>query len=182
MKKTTKGALAAAAAGALLLGGAGTIAYWSDSSTINGGTVDTGSLALSDADCDEGWVYAPENAGAGDPVTLLVPGDVISKGCTFTVSATGDNLEATLTTPDSTPITSEDADTFEATVAATYDIDGSPATDDTPITEANNGQTVTATITATFPFGDADAINANDTQNATASLDDIEVTLVQTES
>lgn len=182
MKKTTKGALAAAAAGILLLGGAGTIAYWSDSETIVGGSVNTGKLSLDDAVCAEGWLYAPENAGAGDPVSLLVPGDAITKECTFTVSATGDNLAATLNTPASTTITSEGAATFEATVGATYDLAGSPVTADTPITDANDGQTVTATVTVTFPFGDEAAVNANDTQDVTAALNDIAVTLVQTES
>lgn len=181
-EKTTKGALAAAAAGFLLLGGAGTIAYWSDSSTISGGTVNTGNLALSDAACSENWLYAPGNSGAGDPVSLLVPGDAITKECTFTVSATGDNLTATLNTPDSALITAEGTDTFEASVAATYNLAGSPVTEDTPITDANDGQTLTATVTVTFPFGDEAAVNANDTQNVTASLNDIAVTLVQTES
>ncbi len=39
MNKTTKGALAASAAAVLLLGGAGSLAYWSDAETIQGGDV-----------------------------------------------------------------------------------------------------------------------------------------------
>ncbi|MDI9944213.1 alternate-type signal peptide domain-containing protein [Rhodococcus sp. 1.20] len=48
MKKQTKGAIAAAAAGALLLGGAGSLAVWSDSADVSGGgPVTSGALDLS---------------------------------------------------------------------------------------------------------------------------------------
>lgn len=181
MKKSTKGAIAAGAAAVLLLGGAGSLAFWSDSTSISGGSVNSGELALSDAQCDAGWVYAEGNAGAGDAVNLIVPGDTISKQCTFTVTATGDNLEATLTTPTDVPITSEpDAPTLQATASAEYTVDGQPAPG--VITDENNNDTVTATLEVQFPFGDAEAINANDTQDILASLDAITVTLQQTES
>ncbi len=39
MKKSTKGALAAAAAGSLLLGGAGSLAYWTDAESITGTSI-----------------------------------------------------------------------------------------------------------------------------------------------
>lgn len=181
MKKTTKAAIAAGAAAVLLLGGAGTLAFWSDSVTIDGGEVNSGSLALSDATCDAGWVYAAGNANAGEPVSLIVPGDSVTKDCTFTVTATGDNLEATLDTPDTVPVTSEPAaPTLQATASAAYTIDGVAASN--TITSANDGDVITAAITVDFPFGDAATINANDTQGILAALDDITVTLTQTES
>lgn len=37
MRKTTKGALAAGAAAALLIGGAGTLAYWAAEDSADGG-------------------------------------------------------------------------------------------------------------------------------------------------
>ena len=46
MKKSTKGALAAAAAGSLLLGGAGSLAYWTDAETVGGGSIASGHLKL----------------------------------------------------------------------------------------------------------------------------------------
>lgn len=46
MNKATKGAVAAGAAGILLLGGAGTFALWEDNASITGGTVSTGHLDL----------------------------------------------------------------------------------------------------------------------------------------
>ncbi len=181
MKKSSKGALAAGAAAILLLGGAGTLAYWSDSADVNGGSVRTGTLALSDPDCDAQWVYAAGNAGAGNPVTLIVPGDTLQKQCRFDVDATGDNLTATLTTPGTVAVsTDKTAPTFDATVGAAYAIAGNPVP--SVITSDNDGDTVIATITVTFPFGDASNVNANDTQDVTAMLDAIPVTLTQTES
>lgn len=177
MKKSTKGAIAAAAAAVLLLGGAGTLAFWSDSETIPGGTVSSGELSLSEPECDADWVYAAGNANPGGTVGLIVPGDAISKECTFDIAAKGDNLNAELTTVDTVDITAAPAaPTFNATVAATYSGAG------TAVTEARDGETVTATITVTFPYGDDTTVNVNDTQNVTATLDDIDITLVQTES
>jgi len=184
MKKTTKGAIAAGAAAVLLLGGAGTLAYWSDSATVDGGSVNSGELALSAGDCTGTFVYAASNSAApGTAVTNIVPGDAVSTTCTFDITAAGDNLTAQLSTPTTVGITPDPSDpgtTFDATVAVGYQIDGTtvPAT----ITEDNDGDTVTATITVTFPFGNATTINANDTQNLGIDLSDLTVTLTQTES
>lgn len=181
MKKSTKGAIAAGAAAVLLLGGAGTLAYWSDSGTADGGSVTAGELSMTDPVCDATWVYAAGNAGAGEPVTLIVPGDTIAKECTFDITATGDNLEAELTVPTTTTITpSPAAASFQANVSASFA--GATST----ITSADDGSTVTATIEVEFPFGTAEdaatPVNINDTQGVTATLDDLTITLVQTES
>lgn len=181
MKKLTKGLIAAGAASILLLGGAGSLAYWSDSENVDGGAVTAGTLSLGAPACDVEWVYAIGNAGEGGEVDLIVPGDIISKECTFTINATGDNLEATLTIPASTPITTTPSGTtFNAIVGATYASSGGPITP--TITAANDGNTVTATIQVEFPFGDETAINANDMQGILATLDTIPITLTQTES
>ena len=57
MKKSTKGAFAAAAAGSLLLGGAGSLAYWTDASTVDGKAITSGHLQLNPitATCDDSW-------------------------------------------------------------------------------------------------------------------------------
>ncbi|WP_343318683.1 alternate-type signal peptide domain-containing protein [Arthrobacter sp. TMP15] len=181
MNKLTKGAIAAGAAGVLLLGGLGTLAFWSDSSVINGGAVTTGTLALGEPECGPDWVYAVGNAGAGETAALIVPGDTISKVCTFTITATGDNLEAGLVVPpEVTFTTTPDAPSLEATATASYTTGGLPT--GATITSANNGETVTATIQVAFPFGDAASVNLNDTQGILATLNDITVSLTQTES
>lgn len=176
MNKTTKGALAAGAAAVLLMGGAGTLAYWSDSADVDGGTIEAGELKLDAGSCDANWVHADEST-----VSIIVPGDIISKECTFTITAEGDNLEATLTTPGTVTYTQTAGDqnpapTLDLDIAATYAIDGGAVS---TITEANDGDTLTATLTATFAFGDAATINANDTQNLIAELDELTVTLTQ---
>ncbi|MDP3967962.1 MAG: alternate-type signal peptide domain-containing protein [Nocardioides sp.] len=186
MRKETKGAFAAGTAAVLLLGGAGSLAYWTDAEDIEGGSVNTGSLALGTSTCGAVWVYADGNAGAGTTVTTIVPGDAVSKECTFSITATGDNLTAELTSPTTTVIPDPAGTTsFDATVAVSYE-DALGAAFPTTITESNDGDVVTATITVTFPFGtDEDAetvINGNDTQGVTATLDGINVTLTQTES
>ena len=185
MNKSTKGALAAAAAAVLLLGGAGTLAFWTAETDLEGGDVISGELKLENASCDAAWVYAEGAASAGDPVALFVPGDVITKDCTFDIVATGDNLSATLTVPDTAEFGSVEpaAASLEAEVAATY-VDDVGAALPATITDADDG-TVTATITVTFPFGTDETgtplVNANDTQGVTATLDEITVSLVQTD-
>ncbi len=185
MKNSVKGAIAAGAAGVLLLGGIGTLAYWSDSETIDGGSVTAGTLSLGEPVCtptDNAWVYAVGNAGEGEPVTRIVPGDTISKSCAFPIVATGDNLTATLEIPDTTTVTgTPTGTTLNANVSAVYASSGTePITG--VITDANNGDIVTATIQVEFPFGNDTTINADDMQSVLASLANITVTLTQTES
>ena len=47
MNKFAKGSLAAGAGLVLLLGGAGTLAYWNDSAELEGGTIEAGSMTFS---------------------------------------------------------------------------------------------------------------------------------------
>ncbi|QPZ37669.1 alternate-type signal peptide domain-containing protein [Paramicrobacterium chengjingii] len=182
MKKMTKGAIAAGIGAVLLLGGAGTLAFWSDDAALAGGTLTTGNLTLTDATATSNWVYAEGNVNAGDAVQQIVPGDTITKTMSFTINASGDNLTATLTTPSSTTVTVDGGtapETLQMNVSAAYEIDGEAVP--SAITSANDGDVVTAVVTVTFPFGDA-TVNGNDTQGISAALNDITVQLVQTEA
>lgn len=188
MKKTTKGAIASAAAAVLLLGGGTSLAYWTASADVDGGSITAGDLKLVAGTCDADWEYATGHASAGDTVTLWVPGDVVTKDCTYTVSATGDNLIATLDAPTSVALTTtsaDAADTEQATAAVTFLLDGSAVTDadgtlaGTQITETAADRTLTATFTVTFPYGNDSTINANDTQDWEADFDALTVTLTQ---
>ncbi|MFV0525615.1 MAG: alternate-type signal peptide domain-containing protein [Acidimicrobiales bacterium] len=185
MNKTTKGAIASGVAALLLLGGGTSLAYWTATGSINGGTVTAGELALSTASCDTNWVYAPGQASAGSTVTLWVPGDVITKNCTFTVTATGDNLLATLTTPTTVTIDTGSTTTGTATVAVAYLLGGAAIVDQdgtlagTQITESATDRVLSAQFTVTFPFGTASTVNANDTQGWVATLNALTVTLTQ---
>lgn len=190
MKRSTKGAMAAAAAGVLLLGGATSLAYWTADGNADGGSITAGKLTLSDGNCDAAWKYAAGSAGAGNTVALFVPGDVVTKQCTFTVGATGDNLKAEIDAPDSVDYTSVPTGTsLSLTADATFAISGSPGrvlADGDNITSADGGQTITATFEVTVPFGTdetgAPKINSNDTQNIVATLNQLTVTLTQVPS
>lgn len=173
MKKHTKGAIAAGTAAVLLLGGAGTLAYWSDAQSVNGSDISTGHLSL-EAGSASGWVYA----GTTDAVDKIVPGDSIETTARFTIAAEGSNLVAALEVPDTVSYTVTDGSpsTLQLDVDSEFLLDGAAAP--SAITEADDGQVVTAKITVDFPYGDA-AINANDTQDLIADLDDITVSLTQ---
>lgn len=84
MNKLVKASVASAAGIALLMGGAGSLALWNDSATVSSGTVSTGELSLT-------------SNGAGswaNGIALWVPGDTDTYTETFTVVASGDNIDA----------------------------------------------------------------------------------------
>src|SRR5690554_3920314 len=103
MNKLVKGSIAGAAGIALLLGGAGTLAYWNDIENLGtGGVIATGTLDI-----------APTTAGTwtGDDVTFFVPGDSAEYTESFTITAVGDNLAFDLSTNISSLITAAEFDT-----------------------------------------------------------------------
>ncbi len=172
MKKSTKGAVAAAAAGVLLLGGAGSLAYWSSTQDVPGGTINSGSLALSTPDCGAWSLDSGEDVPVvyadGDP---LVPGDELTKTCTFTITATGNHLRATLGVTDAEFTAVNDlSEDLDASAVFTVGANPIPA----EITEGNDGNIVSAAITVTF-----DPTSGNESQLGTAVLDDITVTADQ---
>lgn len=178
MKKSTKGALAAAGAAILLVGGAGSLAYWTASAEVQGtGTITAGQLALTPTGpegCDP-WTLDTAEGGDGtfNPATMkIVPGDVVSTSCEFTITAEGEHLRAAFAV--STPSFAAGSATalvnaIEADVEAT--IGGAVVSE---ITEAHDGQTVAVDVTLTF-LDTAD----NATQNLAAELENIAVTLQQ---
>ncbi len=180
MRKSLKGALAGGTAAALLLGGAGTLAYWTDTESVTGGNIDSGHLALLTDSTNTGcgsWTLdtgesAPTTYSAGDP---LVPGDVLTKTCTFTISASGNHLRATvdLSAPS---FSGTDTDFGGKLTADVTDIkvNGSAATE---FTEANDGEALAATVTVTF-----DSTAGNTTQDLSTVLDDLTLTASQVHS
>ena len=67
MKRSTKGALAASAAGILLLGGAGSLAFWNATVNVPGAAIASGDLKLSTPDCGDGWLLDDGEDYANDP-------------------------------------------------------------------------------------------------------------------
>ena len=178
MKKLTKAAIAGAAGIALLLGGAGTLAYWNADATAAGGTITAGELTI-----------VPVGAGAwtdaNGPITIAdfraVPGDVLTYTATFDVTAVGDNLTATAAlTGDS--IAAASASPEDVALAgllqdsATFTIDGATTT---TLTALPGTQQVEVNVTIEWPF-DGAPVDDNAAMNGAVSLDDMTITLTQT--
>lgn len=175
--KTLKAAGAAVAAGVLLLGGAGTLAYWSADAGVSGGDIASGQLNLTGSACDDTWMLNGDTAYTTG--MLIVPGDTLTKSCSYTIAATGENLQATLTANEPTG-----TGLVGATLGAAYTVDDPTDTTDTPaaveqITEDNDGDVLTATLTVDFPYGTA---VDNTSQDMTATLDAYTVTAKQTDA
>ncbi len=163
MNSFVKGGIAAAAGLALLLGGAGSLAFWSDTESLNGGTVNSGTLALS-SNADGAW---------DETITNIVPGDVITYTETFEIEAVGDNLEAELTTniDDLTVgITGVDvAETFTL-----LDSGSNPVTATAGVyTLSPDTYTLTVQIVVTFPWAETGGMDSS------LDLADIEIELTQ---
>jgi alternate signal-mediated exported protein len=102
MNKLVKGAVATAVGAALLMGGAGTFAYWNDSVGITGGTIVAGNLSVVDATPSDGvWTVQKDGTGTATTVPSIAsfvasPGDKFTYVKTVKINATGNNLVATL--------------------------------------------------------------------------------------
>jgi alternate signal-mediated exported protein len=177
MKKSTKGALAAGGAAVLLLGGAGSLAYWTAGSTVGGGTISSGHLKLTDTTeggcAGAGWVLDSGEDAKGvafTPATMkLVPGDVLTKTCTFTVDAVGEHLRATASVTGGAA--SGQLAPFLTVTGSFTKADGSTVT---AITEQDDAATLTARITVAFN-GSSD----NASSDVAADLSAYTVTLTQ---
>ncbi|MDI9902181.1 alternate-type signal peptide domain-containing protein [Rhodococcus sp. IEGM 1409] len=109
MKKTTKAAMAVAAAGALLLGGSGTLAKWTDSATLTSAPVQSGTLDLGPCVTTNGggWFSQIYTGSGNNPNPLvpipdittyrLKPGFNYTYFCDATVLASGPRLKANVT-------------------------------------------------------------------------------------
>jgi len=187
MRNSIKAALAATAGGGLLLGGAGSLAFWTDSTevqpdtTLTSGTLDLSAPTCGDWTLDGGFVYTP----ASDEI---VPGDTLTRTCQFQITAIGEHLLADL---DANPPTMTDSFLEdELTFTAVYELDDD-ATDDAtgeravdpdagPVsfTDADNGDYLRVAFTVDFPYG----VEDNQSNGGiTTQLDAITVTATQTD-
>lgn len=95
MNKTVKGSLAGAAGVALLMGGFGSYALWSDSQPLAANGVSTGQLNIATT----AGSYDDANTPAASDWTTsdkMVPGDVVTYTQTFTAKGDGKNLKGTI--------------------------------------------------------------------------------------
>jgi alternate signal-mediated exported protein len=169
MDKSTKGALAAAAAGLLLVGAAGSLAYWNATGSVNGGSIDSGKLALINPG-PQTWTL---NGNPASGSVVIVPGDELVFSGSFEIDAAGDNLQADV------GVTGGGG---SGTLASYVTTDVEAAISGTPVTQvtaANDGDTIDVQASIDFPFGSS-ADNAS--QSKTLDLSDIAITLTQTDA
>lgn len=168
MKKSTKGALAASAAGVLLLGGAGSLAFWSESQTTDAGTLASGDLTLSAVTC-AGWV---EGAAA---IIKIVPGDVVTNDCTATLTLVGEHIGADVEL-DATSVAAVET-AFGGEVQISDVTTATLASVNAPLPLTAPG-VYTVKVALTADFDGAGATNAS--QNITEALDALQLTATQT--
>ena len=178
MHKATKGALATLSGAVLLLGGGGgTLAVWTQDTPVGGGPITSGSLALATDATRTGcgaWVLdagEPTQAtySPGDP---LVPGDVLTRRCSFAVEAVGDHMRASVDVSEAV-FSGSDGD-FGGTLAAEVsdvEVDGVPVTS---FTDEDDGKTLTASVVVTFA-----STAGNGTANLETVLDEVVLTATQ---
>lgn len=163
----TKAIIAIAAGAALLLGGGTTLAYWSTSQVLDVGTINSGDLDMV-ASGTPAWtlqgVADAAPTSVPDPTLVkIVPGDVLVMTQDVTLTVQGDTLTAELAI-------------LQETVpeGLTATVDSAGVTPDA-ITAADDGKTVTVTVTITF-----DGATANrEKVNTPFDLGDVTLTLSQ---
>lgn len=174
MKKSTKGALAAGTAAVLMLGGAGTLAYWTGEASITGTQITTGHLSVNADDCNATNAVWTLEGDDFDPATdTLVPGDTLTMNCDIDVDVEGTHftqvdIDAT------TPSGALPAPWDEVTVAATVDGSATGA-DNVPVTQGSN--LLPVEVTVSWPYGVAADDDLNGDMSTT--LDAISVTVTQ---
>ena len=180
MRNSAKGVLAAGAAVALLVGGGGTLAFWTETQPISGGALNTGHLNIVTDGINTGcgvWQLDSGESVAltyadGDP---LVPGDVLTRECNYTIEAVGNHLRATvgISAPNFSGVDGDFGGFLTANLTD-IQVNSSAATE---FTEANDGQTLTAVVTVSF-----DELAGNATEDLGTVLDELTLTATQVHS
>ncbi|MEN8674165.1 alternate-type signal peptide domain-containing protein [Nocardioides sp.] len=176
MNKTTKGSLAAGAAAVLLLGGAGSLAYWTDNATVDGTSITSGYMKLTDPDCGDGWLLE----GVAYTDQLLVPGDTLTKSCTFVLNAEGDNLLADFDVDAGDELTGDQVLLDELVPDVAYTVNG--GTVGTSDVAVANADVIGVDLEIDWPYGVEDNDSNVDGGGLTATLDQIVFTVTQSNS
>jgi alternate signal-mediated exported protein len=154
MNKFAKGSLAAGAGLVLLLGGAGTLAYWNSEAKLQGGTINAGTLTLT----------ALEIADPTDDPEVWVPGDSYTYKTVLTLETAGDNIQGTIEMNTEDIWGEGQAPSEEITVTLEPSADGQVKPDDASLEFLSETQTfafdgagdytIPVEITVDFPFGE----------------------------
>jgi alternate signal-mediated exported protein len=207
MNKLVKGSIAGAAGIILLMGGAGSLAYWNDSAAAGpagGTTITAGTLTVTAATAGS-WTKGFYNA-AGTVVTAqsavgtlssvrVVPGNRLIFTQNFNIVATGDDLYFTIGST-AGAVTGATAGAADVALAAQINASGTTAFAVAPVSggtvvaattpgtykvssNAGTPSTVQVTWTIDFPFG-ATAVNTAKTGAVSLSQGAITLTQVAT--
>ena len=178
MNKITKGAVVGGIGVALLLGGGSTLAYWTDTDTVQGATITSGDLDIVSV-AGATWTVS-HNGGAAAPVAnignfKMVPGDTLTYKVDATVTLVGDNLTATIAAaPTAGSITGDAA--LVGRLAVTTTVNNGATT---PLVPGAN-QVIPVEVTIAWPIGTAaDVANDNAAKNKVVSFADFAITLTQ---
>lgn len=188
MKRITKHVVAGSVAAAVIVGGAGSFALWSDTADFSGGSINSGTLAVHDL--GSSWTdVSPDRADGGKSIDLAsfsaVPGDTLEGTYKVDVELTGDNMVAEVRL-DSAALSG----TLAAGVDVTYDlyVGGVERVSDaalgtgtsnvivraSELTAAPGAEDVKVVVTAKF-----DPNASTSLQNASASLSGLGVNVTQ---
>lgn len=178
MRAKVKAALALGSAAALVSGLGGTLAFWNQDLPVGGTAVNGGLLQLvTDATHTGCGAWALDAVGGltsytpGEP---LVPGDTLTRVCTFTIVAQGKHLRATVGV--SNPLFSGSDGNFGGALTATVGaltIDGTPRTS---FTSADDGKALQVSVTV--EWDPTDVLH----QGATSVLDGLTLSAHQVHS
>ena len=169
MKKSTKALIAGGIGVALLVGGAGTVSFWTDQEDGGNGVISAGTLELG-TPAGGGWEISHEGDSSGtatEPVAFnpgsdqIVPGDILTYTQSIPVTLEGENIKAEFNgNIDVTPDSDADADNKLADAITGDDLaatgltgaTGDLSLDGETLTGEGEG-TVEVTTTITFPWG-----------------------------
>jgi alternate signal-mediated exported protein len=157
MRNVTKAVIAGVAGVALLAGGAGSLAFWTDTKAGTPVAIASGDLSLGSITDGTGWTIEQNALGVPVPqtaavayvpgTTLVVPGDVLTKTVAVPVSILGLNNKATLVVTGATAPSNTLSSQLTAAVTSVNGVLGGTAT----LTSVNNG-TVNVIFTVTIPW------------------------------
>lgn len=178
MNKLTKAAIAGAAGIALLLGGAGSLAYWNDSASLAGASINAGTLVI-EANGDGAWSDT-DGVIADIADFLAVPGDKLTYTAAFNITATGDNLSAKVALDGGSIVPADNENDADNALAALLGKSVVIKVNDVTtfnVAPAVGPQTVEVSVTITWPLG-GDGVG-NDAMNGKVNLNGMTVTLTQ---
>ncbi len=187
MNKITKGAIAGGIGVALLLGGGGTLAYWTDQEDVGANaTITAGNLDIAPAATPAPAWTVSNGSVTNAPVAniaafRMVPGDVLTYTATYTVTATGNNIraQASLGSHSIAAASGSAADTALAgrlTDTTVITVNGGAPT----VTLSAGTHTVVVTATISWPFGNATSPTAdNPAKQGAVNLSNFNVVITQ---